>query len=69
MLQVALNESVEISVQHRLDIAHLIISPVVLSHLVRLQNIAANLAAPRYLALLAVEFGNRGVSLLLLADI
>src|SRR6188768_1417707 len=58
--QVALDEFVDVAVEHALHVARLDLGAQVLDHLVRLQDVAADLAAPTDLRLPAgdgVEFG------------
>src|SRR5262245_20574964 len=45
--EVRLDEAIDVAVQYAGDVAHLFLRPVILHELVRVQNIAANLAAER----------------------
>ena len=58
--EVAVDEFVDVAVEHAADVARLDLGAQVLDHLVRLHHVAADLAAPADLGLLAgdrVEFG------------
>jgi hypothetical protein len=63
--QPRVHEPVEIAVEHALRVARAYAGPEVLDHLIRLEDVAANLAAPPNLALLAVEFVHLGALLVL----
>jgi hypothetical protein len=49
--QVRLDEHVDVAVQHAIDVADLLLGPVILHELIRVQHVAANLAAERDLLL------------------
>src|SRR5512140_887495 len=51
--QVRLDEHVDVAVEHPIDVADLLLGPVILHHLVRMQHVASDLAAERDVALLA----------------
>src|SRR3990172_2953195 len=53
--QVRLDEPVEVPVHHRGDVAHFLAGAVVLDHLVGLEDVRADLAAPADFLLLAGE--------------
>ena len=53
--QPALHEPVEVAVEHGADVARLHVGAQVLDHLVRLQHVRADLAAPADLGLLAAD--------------
>lgn len=44
--QVCFNEAIQPTLQHRLGIAYLMVGPVILDHLVRMQHVGAYLIAP-----------------------
>src|ERR1700688_372338 len=64
--QLRLDEHVDLPVHHFLDVARLRAGAVVFHHLIRLENVRANLVAPRYLAFLAVLPVDLGALLVLL---
>src|SRR5262249_48649197 len=43
--QIALDEDVDVAVEHAIHIAHLLLGPVILDQLIGMQDVAANLAA------------------------
>src|SRR5580765_4811001 len=45
--EVGLDEHVDVAVEDAVDVAHLLLRPVVLHHLIRMEDVAANLAAER----------------------
>ena len=65
-LQVGLHERIEVAVEHALDVAGLVLGPQVLHHLVRLQHVAADLAAEADPLLLAPDAGQLVLPLLAL---
>src|SRR3954471_6062811 len=62
--QVGLDEAVEVAVEHRAGVAHLVVGAKVLDELVGLQNIRPDLAAERDFPLLVVLLGEVGLALL-----
>jgi hypothetical protein len=62
--QVGLDEHVDVAVQHAIDIADLLFGPVILHELIRVQHVAANLAAERDLLLGAADLIELGLLLL-----
>src|ERR1700748_1997551 len=52
--QLGLDEEIDRSIHHCLDVARFRAGTVILHHLIGLKNIGANLAAPRHIAFLAV---------------
>src|SRR5215212_8224830 len=63
--QPALHEVVEVAVEHGGDVPRLDVGAQVLHHLVRLQHVRADLAAPPHLGLLAGDGVELGLALLL----
>ena len=63
--QPRVDEAIEVAVEHALRVAGAHARAQVLHHLVRLQHVAANLAAPPNLALLAVKLVLLGALLVL----
>src|SRR4051794_26586903 len=53
--QVALDEDVDVAVENAVDVADLLLRPVILHHLVRMQDVAADLAAEPDLLLDAAD--------------
>src|ERR1043165_765700 len=53
--QVALDEHVDVAVENAVDVADLLLRPVILHHLVRMQDVAADLAAEADLLLDAAD--------------
>src|SRR5262245_46148997 len=45
--QIRLDEHVDVAIEHAVDVAHLLFRAMVLHQLVRMQDVAANLAAER----------------------
>src|SRR5690349_21822230 len=64
--QPRVDEAVEVAIEHALRVARAHARPEVLHHLIRLEHVAANLAAPPDLTLLAVELVHLGALLVLL---
>jgi penicillin-binding protein 1A len=62
--QVGLDEAVDVAVEHAGDVAFLVLGAVVLHHLVRVQDVAADLAAEGNRLLLAAEAIELGLLLL-----
>ena len=59
--QVGLDERVEVAVEDAVDVAHFHLGAVVLDHLVRLQHVAADLAAEGDVLLLAADLVEPGL--------
>src|SRR6266851_3557888 len=53
--QVALDEDIDVAVEHAVDVADLLFRPVILGELIRVQHVAANLAAESDLLLHAAD--------------
>ena len=62
--QVRLDELVDVAVEHAVDVALLVLRAVVLDHLVRVQHVAADLAAEGDVLLLAADLSQLGLLLL-----
>src|SRR4051812_45072783 len=45
--QIRLDEHVDVAVEHAVDVADLLLRPVILDHLIRMQHVAADLMAER----------------------
>src|SRR4051794_12291383 len=53
--QIRLDEPVDVSLEHAVDVAHLLLRPMVLDQLIRVEDVAANLVAEGDVLLLAAE--------------
>src|SRR5215831_8833320 len=62
--QVALAEDVDVAVEHAVDVANLLLRPVILHELVWVENVAANLPAERDLLLRTADLLEFGLLLL-----
>src|SRR4029450_4537736 len=62
-LEVPLHERFEVAVEHRVHVAGLVLGPQVLDHLVRLQHVAADLAAEPHPLLVAADLVELGLAL------
>src|SRR5262249_42180404 len=61
-LEVRLHERIEVAVEHGVDVPGLVLGPQVLHHLVRLQDVAADLAAEADLLLVAPDLVQLGLA-------
>src|SRR4051812_24780958 len=64
--EVRLDERIEVAVEHAVDVARLVLGAQILHELVRLEHVAADLAAQVDALLLALDLRELGVALLLL---
>src|ERR1035437_7697532 len=62
--QIGFDERVEIAVEHAADVADLLLRPMILHHLVRVQHVAADLAAEGDALLLAADLIELGLVVL-----
>jgi hypothetical protein len=64
LLQIRLDERIDVAVHHLLHVGDLELGAVVVDHRVRLEDVAADLAAERHVLLVGVERGlHRGLLL------